>query len=120
MKPKYEFSDEEMRELRKFMRTLAHFKKLSDAFPQSYMEALLQVALKQGLGTVDYAERLDTHKSNCSRLLGILGERPRRSDEHYSLIEQLDDPKDARKTHYFLTAKGYQLLKKVLQEQEGP
>lgn len=117
MKNKYEFSAEEIAGLKKLMRTLAHFKKLDQAFPQSYMEALLHIALKPGLGTVDYAERLETSKSNASRILGIIGERPRRSDEHHDLIEQEDDPSDARKTHYFLTAKGYTVLKRILEEQ---
>ena len=117
MKNKFEFTLEEVAGMKKFMRTIAHFKKLSDSFPQSYMEALLHIALKPGLGTSDYAERLETSKSNCSRILGIIGERPRRSDEHYDLIEQVDDPADARKTHYYLTPKGYSVMKKVLEEQ---
>ncbi len=117
MKNKFEFSPEEVAGLKKFMRTIAHFKKLEQSFPQSYMEALLHIALKPGLGTSDYAERIETSKSNASRILGILGERPRRSDEHHDLIEQEDDPRDARKTHYFLTAKGYSILKKILEEQ---
>jgi DNA-binding MarR family transcriptional regulator len=117
VKNKFEFSPEEVAGLKKFMRTIAHFKKLEQSFPQSYMEALLHIALKPGLGTSDYAERIETSKSNASRILGILGERPRRSDEHHDLIEQEDDPRDARKTHYFLTAKGYSILKKILEEQ---
>lgn len=116
MKNKYEFSPEEAAEMQRFLRSLAHFKKLSAAFPQSYMEALLKIALKPGLGTGEYAERIDTSSPNCSRILGILGDRPRRSNEHYSLIEQQDDPIDARKTHYYLTAKGYNVIKKILQE----
>lgn len=117
MKNKFEFTPEEVAGLKKFMRTLAHFKKLDQAFPQSYMEALLHIALKPGLGTSDYAERLETSKSNASRILGIIGERPRRSDEHHDLIEQEDDPSDARKTHYYLTPKGFKVLKQVLEEQ---
>lgn len=119
MKQKYEFSPEELKSFKKLVRTLAHFKKLSIRFPESYMEALLQVAMKQGLGTVEYAEIMELSKDSTSRALGVIGDRPRQRDDlTYNFIEQCDDPVDSRKTHYYVTAKGNAFLKKLHQELE--
>lgn len=119
MKQKIEFSPEEMKSFKKLVRVLAHFKRLSVRFPESYMEALLQVAIKQGLGTVDYAQIMDISKDNTSRSLGVIGDRPRgNAEKTYNFIEQCDDPVDSRKTHYFVTAKGSAFLKRLHQELE--
>lgn len=120
MKQKIEFSSEELASFRKLARVLSHFTKLQDRFPASYMEALLQVAVKQGLGTVEYSQRLELGKDSTSRALGVLGDRPRaRDDKTYNFLEQCDDPVDSRRTHYFITPKGGQLLRKLHQELEG-
>lgn len=119
MKQKIEFSPEELRSFKKLVRVLGHFKRLSVRFPESYMEALLQVALKQGLGTVDYAQIMDISKDNTSRSLGVMGSRARSNDDKtYNFIEQCDDPVDSRKTHYFVTPKGGAFLRKLHQELE--
>jgi DNA-binding MarR family transcriptional regulator len=118
VKQKHEFTPEEMRSFKKLLRALEYFKKLSVAFPESYMEGFLHVALKQGLGTGEYSQRLEMNKDSTSRILGIIGDRPRRTEKSYALVEQCDDPLDSRKTHYFVTAKGAQILKKIHMELE--
>lgn len=118
MKQKYEFTAQELASFKKMLRAIEVFKKLSPSLPLSHMEGFLQVAIKQGLGTVEYAQRLEYNKDNTSRILGVMGERPRKLEEPYRLIEQCDDPVDSRKTHYYVTAKGNQVLKKVVQELE--
>jgi hypothetical protein len=120
VKQKITFSPEELKSFKAMIRALAQFKQLSERFPVSYMETLLQVAVKQGLGTTEYAERVSIGKDSTSRTLGVLGERPRARDEKvYGFLEQCDDPIDSRKTHYFVTSKGAQLLKKIHQELEA-
>lgn len=118
MKQKYEYTPEEMASFKKLLRAFEHFKKLSPSMPLSYMEGMLHVALKQGLGTVEYAQRMEYNKDNTSRILGVMGARPRRTEDPYHLLEQCNDPVDSRKTHYYVTTKGNQLLKKLHQELE--
>lgn len=118
MKQKYEFTPGEIVSFKKLLKALEHFKKLTPSLPLSHMESFLHVALKQGLGTVEYAQRMEYNKDNASRILGVIGERPRKTETPYGLIEQCDDPVDSRKTHYYVTGKGNQLLKKLYQELE--
>lgn len=117
MKKNYEFNPKETAALNQFLSSIHVFRGLSPAFPVSYIEALLAVALKPGQGSGEYAARMDKEKADASRILGVIGERPRRSDEAYHLISQYPDPLDSRKTQYYLTPQGYQVLKKLLATQ---
>jgi DNA-binding MarR family transcriptional regulator len=119
LKPKYEYTTEERALFKKLQRTARVLKKINQQFPVSFLDGLLEIALKQGLGSTEYAERLETSKGNGSRILGTLGDRPRRTEVTYEFITQEDDPLDSRKTHYFITAKGNALLKQLARELES-
>ena len=118
MKAKYDYTPEEREQFKRLQRTVRVLKKINQQFPVSFLDGLLEIALKQGLGSTEYAERLDTSKGNGSRILGTLGDRPRRTEVVYEFITQEDDPLDSRKTHYFITTKGNALLKQLAREME--
>ena len=118
MKAKIEYTDEERRQFIRLQRALRVVKQVSKQFPISYLEGFLEIALKQGLGTSEYSERLEESKGNASRLLGTLGDRSRRSEMSLNWIDQLDDPQDSRKTHYYISPKGNAVLKKLVREME--
>lgn len=114
MRKTYEFNAGEAKELKRFLASIRHFKDLSKGFPVSHIEALLAVALSPGQGSGDYAALMDEDKASTSRMLGVIGERPRRTEKCYNLIEQYDDPVDSRRTQYYLTPAGYSFLRKLL------
>lgn len=115
MKKSLEFSAGETKELKKFLAAVRLFKDLHKGFPVSHIEGLLAVALNPGQGSGDYATWMDEDKASTSRILGTIGERPRRTDKCHNLIEQYDDPVDSRKTQYYLTPAGHTFLKKLLE-----
>jgi DNA-binding MarR family transcriptional regulator len=117
VKKPVEWTKEERSALTRVIHTLDEFDKLSDQFPVSYMKMFLEIALKEGLGPTDYAERLGKIKGPASRIINSLGKYPRRTEKSYELIDKYDDPQDQRKTPIFLTAKGEQLAKKLLRAQ---
>jgi DNA-binding MarR family transcriptional regulator len=118
VKSKFDYSDEEREQFKKLQRALRVVKRVSKQFPISYLEGFLEIALKQGLGTSEYAERLEESKGNGSRLLGTLGDRSRRTEIALNWIEQVDDPQDSRKTHYYISPKGNAVLKQIVREME--
>lgn len=118
MEPRFDFSTDEREQLKKLQRVLRIIKQYSKQFPISYLEGFLEIALKQGLGSTEYAERLDETKGNGSRILGVLGKRNRRNEQVLNWVDQIDDEHDSRKTHYFISNKGNILIKKILKEME--
>ena len=118
MKPKFDYTDEEREQFKRLQRALRVVKRVSKQFPISYLEGFLEIALKQGLGTSEYSERLEESKGNASRLLGTLGDRSRRTEMSLNWIDQLDDPQDSRKTHYYISPKGNTILKQLVREME--
>jgi DNA-binding MarR family transcriptional regulator len=118
VKPKYDYTPEERELFKKLQRAIRVLKTKNQQFPVSFLDGLLEIALKQGLGSTEYAERLKTSKGNGSRILGTLGDRPRRTEVVYNFITQYDDPTDSRKTHYYITAEGNAILKDLAREME--
>lgn len=117
-KPKHELSATEINTLRKFYRVLSQFHDMSKRFPVSYMEGLLHIAFKQGLGTKELSERMGVGKDDASRILGAIGHRARRDADAFGLVEQETDLYDSRMTHYYLTPKGFHLLKRIAADLE--
>lgn len=118
MKPKFDYTKEEREQMKRLQRALRVIKVVSKQFPISYLEGFLEIALKQGLGTSEYSERLKESKGNASRLLGTLGSRSRRLETSLNWIDQIDDPQDSRKTHYYISPKGNAVLKQIVREME--
>lgn len=113
-----EWTPEERLELERLARTIEAFEEISQTFPVSFMRTFLTVALKQGLGPVDYGKRMSVVTPVVSRALAKLGMRGRtKKEKPYELIEPFDDDDDARAIHYHLTPRGKALLKKILKAQ---
>jgi DNA-binding MarR family transcriptional regulator len=114
MKKQTDWTQEERKALTRLVHALDEFEKLSDQFPVSFMKMFLEIALKEGLGPTEYAQRLGKIKGPASRIINTLANSPRHKEKTYDLIKKFDDPQDQRKSPIFLTAKGEALAKRLL------
>ena len=76
--------------------------------------AFLLVALEEGRGVQEYAERAGVTQAVMTRILFALGSRSRGRERGYRLVQQGVDMKDARKHQTFLTAKGKALMREIV------
>jgi DNA-binding MarR family transcriptional regulator len=74
--------------------------------PIQHAYAFLLVAVKEGLGVQEYAERAGVTQAVMTRILFALGSRSQGRERGYGLVQQGTDTEDARKHQTFLTAKG--------------
>ena len=83
--------------------------------PSQVIQALLAVAQNEGQPLSDYARLLGTNLSTASRQFHDLGERNRKMEPGYKLIERQVDPSDLRVNRYFLTTKGRLLVRSLFE-----
>jgi DNA-binding MarR family transcriptional regulator len=74
--------------------------------PIQHAYAFLLVAVKEGLGVQEYAERAGVTQAVMTRILFALGSRSQGRERGYGLVQQGTDTEDARKHQTFLTTKG--------------
>lgn len=79
---------------------------------QTYM-VLLQVALEEGIGVMEIANRLNLSGASASRNVMLLSKRRTASRAGYDLLTQEYDPHERRRKMVSLTAKGRKLLAKL-------
>jgi DNA-binding MarR family transcriptional regulator len=77
--------------------------------PTQLVQAFVKVALYEGKTLTEYADMLGANVSTASRHLLDLGERNRKMEPGYQLVESRNDPMNLRQKHYSLTRKGQML-----------
>lgn len=83
--------------------------------PSQVIQAFLVVAQNEGQPLTEYARLLGSNLSTASRQFLDLGERNRRMEKGYMLLERQVDPANLRVARYFLTAKGRLLLRSLVE-----
>ena len=76
--------------------------------------AFLLVAMDEGRGVQEYAERAGVTQPGMTRILLALGPRGQRGAEGHRLVHQATDTEDLRSRRTFLTAKGEALMREIL------
>ena len=82
--------------------------------PSQVIQAFLIVAQNEGQPLTEYARLLGSNLSTASRQFLDLGERNRKMEKGYMLLDRHVDPADLRVNRYFLTAKGRLLLRSLV------
>jgi DNA-binding MarR family transcriptional regulator len=90
------------------------FRSVRHDMPLQHAYTFLLVAIQEGLGVVEYAERADVATSVMTRHLLDLGPHTRKREPGYGLVMMRMDPNDMRRHQTFLTPKGHALLHKVI------
>ncbi len=81
--------------------------------PTQVVQAFLAVAANEGKTLTELAEILGTNISTASRQMLDLGERNRKMEPGYQLIDRQIDPMNLRTNRYTLTTKGRLLIKEL-------
>src|SRR3546814_8246995 len=83
-------------------------------FPYTTLfRSFVDVALNEGKSLGELAELVGSNASTVSRHLLDLGERNRRMEPGYGLVDRRVDPMELRKNSYFLTPKGKALAASI-------
>src|ERR1035437_838044 len=104
--------------VRNLLAALEPFRDLRATMPLQYVTAFLLVAMEEGLGVGDYAERAGVSVSVMSRHLLDIGDRNRHMEEGFGLLTYRSNPMELRKHEYMLTDKGRALAHKILRQWE--
>lgn len=106
--------------MRKFDRALTQVRTSIDAtVPTQLVQAFVTVGLNEGKTLSELADMLGANLSTASRHLLDLGERNRKKEPGYGLVESRQDPMNLRQKHYTLTPKGKLLFRSIQQIMEG-
>lgn len=81
--------------------------------PTQVVQAFLAVAANEGKTLTELAEVLGTNLSTASRQLLDLGDRNRKMEQGYMLVDRQVDPMNLRINRYTLTPKGRLLIKEL-------
>jgi DNA-binding MarR family transcriptional regulator len=107
-------NDDERTTLKNVMQLMDAFRTVRPTMPLQHAYAFLMVALDEGLGVLDYAERSGVAQTVMTRHLLDIGRQNRRREPGYGLVVQRQDPMDLRKHQTFLTPEGRTLLHKII------
>jgi DNA-binding MarR family transcriptional regulator len=91
-------------------RILDEFRRLNPNMPVAQIQAFLLVALDEGDGMTEIADKVDVKPSTASRYLIDLGSS---AQDTYGLINRGFDSTNVRKARYHLTDKGKRLVKAI-------
>jgi DNA-binding MarR family transcriptional regulator len=90
------------------------FRDIREDIPATHIYSFLQVALEEGLGVHDYAQRVGMPSTTMTRHLLDLGTMTRKRKPGLGLLIQRMDPMDMRRHQTFLTPEGRALMHKVI------
>ena len=71
------------------------------------------VALEEGRSVSEYAKRAGTTQAVMTHILFTLSSRRRGRESRYSLVQQVIDPQNGRRTQTFLTVRGKALVHEI-------
>jgi hypothetical protein len=89
------------------------FRTVRPTMPLQHAYTFLLVAMEEGLGVLEYAERAGVAQSVMTRHLLDIGLQTRKREPGLGLVIQRPDPLDMRKHQTFLTQDGKALLHKI-------
>lgn len=115
-KTKLEGSDAQA--IKNFLAAIEAFRAIRPTMPLQYVVAFLLVAMDEGLGVSEYAERAGVSMSVMSRHLLDIGERNRHMEEGFGLVTARQNPMELRKNEVFLTSKGKAVLRQIIRQLE--
>ena len=108
-------SEDERAQLRTLYLALKPFRDLDHPqLPMSYVTAALLIALDEGLGASEYADKLGVSVSVMTRNILDIGERNRQRGDGLGLVTQERDLLDLRKHRSRLTPRGKKLMHDIL------
>jgi hypothetical protein len=113
-----ELSEADMRKLRAALAVIETFFKFRKTMPAQYIRTFLLVALDEGRGVLEYAERAGVAQSVMSRHLQDIGPRNRKKEEGFGLVESRDNPMELRKHQLTLTPRGRALAHQIIRNME--
>lgn len=113
---KQSLDNNEKAPLKGFLAACEPFDNIRHTMPLQYIRAFLLVALEEGLGVNEYAQRSGVSQSVMSRHLLDLGERNRYMKAGFGLLTQRPDPLELRKQQTFLTDKGRTIAHRIIRE----
>jgi DNA-binding MarR family transcriptional regulator len=100
--------------LKTALHLLDAFKAVRPTMPLQHAYTFMLVAMEEGLGVTEYAERAGVAQTVMTRHLLDIGMQNRKREPGYGLVTQRADPLDMRRHQAFLTHEGRALLRKVL------
>jgi DNA-binding MarR family transcriptional regulator len=107
-------SDEDKRALRDLLNCLDIFADMRPAMALQAMRSYLLVALQEGLGVTELANKAGIKQAVMSRHLQDIGTRDRYLEEGLGLVDQRALPMELRKHEVFLTPKGRALAHRLV------
>lgn len=93
---------------------LDQFKGIALHMPVGQAMSFLAIALHEGKTLTEMARLSDMQLSTMSRQVIDLGDRNRRMEDGYKLIERRQNPMNLRENQYSLSPRGGQLIKALL------
>jgi len=111
--------DETKNAMHDMLAALEPFRALRQTMPLQYIVSFLLVALEEGKGVNEYAERAGVGTSVMSRHLLDIGERNRHMEEGFGLVTQRPDPMELRKHQMMLTPKGRAVAHQIARHLKG-
>lgn len=89
------------------------FRAIRRVMPLQHAYTFLFVALEEGRSVSEYAKCAGTTQAVMTRILFALSSRSRGREPGYSLVQQVIDPQDGRRTQTFLTVRGKALVHEI-------
>jgi DNA-binding MarR family transcriptional regulator len=89
------------------------FRAIRRVMPLQHAYTFLFVALAEGRSVSEYAKCAGTTQAVMTRILFALSSRSRGREPGYSLVQQVIDPQDGRRTQTFLTVRGKALVHEI-------
>ena len=112
-------SDEDKRALRDLLNCLDVFAEQKQTLSIQAMRAFLLVAMDEGMGVTEYANKAGIRQSVMSRHLLDIGPRDRYMEEGLDLVDQRPDPMELRKHQVRMTPKGRALAHRLARHAEA-
>jgi DNA-binding MarR family transcriptional regulator len=100
--------------LRKCLSFMAAFRIIRPTMAMQHAYVFLLVAMDEGRGVQEYAERAGVTQPVMTRILLALGPHGQKGAAGHQLVEQATDAEDLRKRQTFLTAKGKALKREIV------
>lgn len=104
----------EQRDLQKVSAVFQAFRLIDQTMSMQLAYTFVIVAVHEGISVTEVADMAGFKLSTASRHLLDLGERNRKKEVGYGLVEATVDPNELRRKTFTLTPKGKQLLRAIL------
>jgi DNA-binding MarR family transcriptional regulator len=105
---------DDQRALHNCLLSMDAFRGIGPTMPMQQVYAFLLVAMEEGRGVQEYAERAGVTQPVMTRILHALGRHRQKGAPGYGLVHQATDTRDLRKRQTFLTAKGEALVRQIV------